>query len=211
MEDFLYDYSISNWPNKENYKDIYIFLCKIKKIIPTATDNDSINFLAYLYYWKRLWCPEIYKIVWHLSHYPEYSKLNYLFREIFLWELRSKWEMSTNKQSRMDKEIEFKREVVRTEISDLLDIGEFNEDKCAVFEMDVFTHINTKKAKIIYILKYLLGLNEKKVLELLINLKNKWVWKVSMAREIKLFFDNMWYWNLVNVDKDTISRIIKTN
>lgn len=50
--------------------------------------DDPIEYLHYLYYDMKLWSPKIFEIVWKFFHYKEYSKINFLFREIFWWKIR---------------------------------------------------------------------------------------------------------------------------
>lgn len=210
LTDFLNKYSISSWPNSWNYNDIHYSLKKLEKALKTNDWNgtsitDPIEYLHYLYFEKRHWAPTIFKEVWKFFHYDDYSKLNYLFKEIFSWKVRKNWENTSWKIS--VKEINnrrIKKETKETKemINDILSLKEvtesnfkdsLNRKNFPELSEETLNELIYSKVKMLKILWVISWKDEEKIKEIIISTRQNWTWATMIAKEIQELFDTLWF------------------
>lgn len=211
LEDFLNKFDRSKWPNKHNYTDIYTFLLKLQLYINknSIPITDPVQYLAYLYYQKNIWTHTIFNKIWQLTHYWDYTKLCYLFKYVFNWELRPNTHITVPKEKLNNLKLDTQREFFKSTILRLLASDKVqNKNYDWSFNLVEFNNIEAKKCKIIYLFCYILWTDEDNFVWMLYKMHANKVWPTMIANELNRFADNMWYWNLVDVNKDSILNML---
>ncbi len=206
----LYDIETFEWKYSKNSK-IYKSLIKLELSL-ISPDNatwiyDPIEYLHHLYYGEKLWAPSIFNIIWKYFHYKEYSKLNYLFREVFWWKLRDKGEKNNvdNNKTRIKRESENTQRMA-TDIIWFNDLNEFNEDS---FSNEILETIRYKRDKMLMILSIISWKEKEEIKELIIkkkNNKNNKTWSKQIAKTIQEILDNVWM-SKIKINRHLIQRM----
>lgn len=212
LDDFFNRFSVSNWPNCHNYYNMSCFFNKLKVHLRDKNHfiTNPVEYLAYLYYYKIKGTSTIFKEIWNLSHYSDYTKLWHLFTDTLWWTLRENTYMSVPKIENNNKKLEIQRQNFKNVLFWLLDSKTDFNTIWKKFDLD--TYNSTKKTKICklkYLFCYLMSLDEDEFVWYLFKMYNKWVWPTMIASELNIFADNMWYWLLIKADKDLVMRLLE--
>lgn len=222
FEAYMKEYDLNDLAYKWPQKNIHESLNKIEWYLVDTNWNgtwilDPIEYLHYLYFTKEVWNPTIFNELWEYFHYKDYTKLNYLFRNVFFWKLRKNTDKSNwrnkiwihNNKKRIEKENLKAKKLIDTILS-WKDIKDINVNDYEELEPVIIKSSFHTKFKMLKVLSVISWKEEIKIIQLMISeMDNKeWANATAIASEIQKIFDNLWVPD-ANINRHTIQKLKK--